>query len=306
MMTNIALLRNVLCLGVWMIFGIADASATGAVECVLKPNAGQLKVTDYRTRAQIGTLNPGDRVYTASPQGADVYIITGKKFTRLRESVLTKFGNVKFENKIDCRSPANADYPIVIDLSKGHPSADFIRVYQAFGFAFPDDLKPSDLKRLNLEKPSHKCSSLFDDLSFSKTAFETYKAEGFSLVQLCNVLRVGSIIFHPETGQRLPTYVERQDNEITDESLFMAPRCFARGQTKVHGVEAWMWPIGCTINYHPWSGRRLNSEEIEFFTREMRILGGGYKGGELRDVQNLVGGANRRTLGRIENIPRIR
>jgi hypothetical protein len=52
-------------------------------------------------------------------------------------------------------------------------------------------------------------------------------------------------------------------------------------------------PIGCAVNYDPWSGRRLSPEEVALFTRELSIYVGANKGGDLEDVQVVVGGANR-------------
>jgi hypothetical protein len=155
-------------------------------------------------------------------------------------------------------------------------------------------------------RPSYTCGEDFDGLAFSKSTFDIYKAEGFDLTKLCVVLTSGAILLDPETGQRLPTYVEWQDNEIDHERLFFVPPCFARGVAWEERKEyvGWMGPIGCIVRFHPWSGRPLNKEEIEFFTKNLRILAGGPKGGETEDVENLVGGANRRELSseKIEEI----
>jgi hypothetical protein len=218
------------------------------------------------------------------------HIIIGDKFVRIREDVDTKLGKQTFGDKLDCRSPADTHYPVVIDLNNDTRRKNAFRwIFEAFGI----DLAAGVVD--NLPKSLVKCPTLLDSV-ISKPVFEHYQAEGFSLTQLCMILDSGSIIFNPETGQRLPTYVELENGQITPEYLFVAPACFARGRTKLSGDEAWMSPIGCKVNYQPWSGRRLSSDEVEFFTREMKLLAGGAKGQDEADVENLVGGVSRRYL----------
>jgi hypothetical protein len=79
----------------------------------------------------------------------------------------------------------------------------------------------------------------------------------------------------------------------------------ARGKTAVErqNFSAIMNPVGCTFNFHPWSGRRLSPEETKFFTKEASLVAAGDAGEVLEDSNDLAADASRRaTSAKIEAI----
>jgi hypothetical protein len=151
-----------------------------------------------------------------------------------------------------------------------------------------------------IKSQPHKCFSVGAGhlgIDLSEQAFAPYRSKGFDLKNLCMVLTSGQIRFDPETGQRLPTYViihhYRQNdgtisNFASDELLFYAPPCFARGKITRGNLFAQMKPLGCTVEYHPWSGRKLSSEESRFFTENALLIVAGDAGDLAEDSKNLA------------------
>ena len=261
-------------------FFMASSSNAETLECTLKPAAGTLTVTDEKTKAPVATLKPGDFVYSRWHENAPLwaFVIKNGKFKQV-EGLTSEV--------LDCIETAAGDYPIVFKDIEG-----VIELYNQFGIAANPELYDQDRKRL--PKLPHQCWSVgagHMGMELTAEAFAPYKKAGFDLKNLCMVLTSGQIRFDPETGKRLPTYVisykfpDADGADLSDELPFFAPSCFARGKTKVEPKKnsALMNPLGCQVNFHPWSGRRLNAEEVAFFTREARLWAAGDAGEALED-----------------------
>ena len=97
-------------------------------------------------------------------------------------------------------------------------------------------------------------------LSVSTEYLDRYKSRGFSLNSLCMAL-VSGIIFDPESGKRLPTYLKvdlkKYDEDkgepgaATDELPLEVPDCFRRGLPY----------SDCSMNYKFFTGKPLTVEE---------------------------------------------
>jgi hypothetical protein len=95
-----------------------------------------------------------------------------------------------------------------------------------------------------------------------------YREAGFTLNSLCLGL-MGSSLFNPETGRRLPTHIvvnpkslstgKIQDVDATYEHPLELPSCFRRALAYAD----------CTFNYDRLTGERLSPEK----TQEFRELG---------------------------------
>ena len=94
------------------------------------------------------------------------------------------------------------------------------------------------------------------DISVTAKFLARHKARGFSLQSLCLALHSG-IMFNPETGARLPTFILRNPaslndpepnrSDLTNEIPLSAPRCFARGTPLTD----------CKLRFDPLTGRPL-------------------------------------------------
>jgi hypothetical protein len=95
----------------------------------------------------------------------------------------------------------------------------------------------------------------------------------YNFHKLCLVMRSGVIRFDPESGQRLPSfiminreYLAKGDGyeglAISDEIPLVAPPCLNKGDfDQATSFAAKLSLSGCSMRYHPWSGRELNEEE---------------------------------------------
>jgi hypothetical protein len=204
------------------------------------------------------------------------------------------------EDMVDCDSAGRSDvYPIVFEGLKGR-----VELFSQFGIEVSPTLV--DEKRTQLPELRHKCFYIGDghiEMALTEETFALYKKYGFNLNNLCMVLTSGQIRFDPETGKRLPTYVIDDKIDITDELPFYAPPCFARGRLTLKQFDAEMNPLGCKVNYHPWSGRPLNTREKIFFTKVALLIAGGEAGDAQADSQNFAADPNRRAShARIEAV----
>ncbi len=94
------------------------------------------------------------------------------------------------------------------------------------------------------------------DISVTAKFLARHRARGFSLQSLCLALHSG-IMFNPETGARLPTFILRNPaslnnpepnrSDLTNEIPLSAPRCFARGTPLTD----------CKLRFDPLTGRAL-------------------------------------------------
>jgi hypothetical protein len=124
----------------------------------------------------------------------------------------------------------------------------------------------------------------------------------------------GGIHYDPETGQRVATYafvqIGRNANgtkwsEIGASLPFIAPPCFGHGKVTLKQKEnlVWIAPVGCTVRYHPYTGRKLAEDEVALFTNEMVLFYSNVKGGDSEDTKNLSADSSRRlTSAKIEAI----
>jgi len=171
-------------------------------------------------------------------------------------------------------------------------------------FGIQNDPATANKPRTKLPRLPNTCFYVGDGhigMELTDQTLTSYTKLGFNINNLCMVLTSGQIRFNPETGERLPTYVIADDikdmkgpgkpgTALSDEYLFIAPECFSKGNTVVQPDQfsAEMKPVGCKVNYHPWSGRKLGPEEVEFFTREARLGAAGDAGDVLEDSHNIA------------------
>jgi hypothetical protein len=260
-------------------------------ECVMKADASG---DGWR-------VGKGERIYNrwANDIGLSLHVIANGQFKEVSgvDPAL-----------VDCKGAAGTGaYPVVFSGVEGRA-----QLAREFGILF--DPAAVDKDRKVLTKLPHKCFYIGDGhvgMEISKDAFEPYAKQGFSLATLCLALTSGQIRFDPETGARLPTYVFADKPNpsgpafISDEYPFFVPKCFGKGKTDVQPsrFSATMKPIGCTVNYHPWSGRKLNDDEVKFFTLHASLRAAGDAGTANEDSDNLAGDASRRlSAAKIEAI----
>jgi hypothetical protein len=263
-------------------------------ECVLKQESS---ISDEKTGASLGTLKRGDRVYSRWGEESPpwMYIVKNGNFQPVE--------GIQY-SMLDCDTPrADAEYPIVFKGLVGR-----VQLYKEFGIEA--DPVAYNSARDQLPPMPHKCFYIGDGfmgMELSEATFAAYKEKGFSLENVCMVLRSGQVRFDPETGARLPTYVivdgSGKEASITDELLFQAPSCFARGTLSKGQFSATLNPIGCKVNYHPWSGRKLDPSEVAFFTSKTLLIGAGDAGDVKEDSANLANDPNKQaTAARIQAI----
>jgi hypothetical protein len=101
------------------------------------------------------------------------------------------------------------------------------------------------------------------------------------LAKLCLMLASGEVRYDPETGKRLATYLFSGWPEYftPEEFLLEVPSCFKEGEivgmgTYWHRFKA----VGCTFNFHPWTGRRLGAAENRAFKTAFLVSAGGEAG----------------------------
>ena len=111
------------------------------------------------------------------------------------------------------------------------------------------------------------------DISFSNKFFAKYKAQGFSRRSLCMAL-VSQVRFDPESGERLPTYIisnaeEMQESgddvgsaTVSHESPLAVPRCFWSALPYSE----------CEINYDMISGKKVSAETTAAYKQLGQLL----------------------------------
>jgi hypothetical protein len=188
-------------------------------------------------------------------------------------------------------------YPVVLKGVEGR-----VKLFQEFGIQ--NSPVGIDANRSVLPRQPHKCFYIGDGhigMELTARTYQQYAQAGFDSDTLCMVLTSGQIRFDPETGERLPTYVIADSDgsggstALGSELPFYAPSCFSRGRTRVERqrLSATTHPLGCTVNFHPWSGRRLSPQEVAFFTRTAALQAGGDAGEIMEDSNNLARDASR-------------
>ncbi len=119
-----------------------------------------------------------------------------------------------------------------------------------------------------VKKFANRCHYYGDggnDISVSDAMLRHYQGKGFSLNSLCMAL-VSGVLFDPETGARLPSYIvvdEKSLREmgfaeagvISEELPLDVPRCFSRGLPY----------SDCTFNFHPQTGAKLGQETSDWY-----------------------------------------
>jgi hypothetical protein len=169
-----------------------------------------------------------------------------------------------FANYLDCTaSILHSEYPLLFFNLK-----DLID----FGIRWPTTGAASDLGiRCPYQGDKHT-------LSLSRALVERYTSKQFSLDKLCLMLATGRVRFDPRSGRRLPTYLFPgwPSYGFHEEFLLDVPECFREGA--IHGMGTHVVsfrPTGCQLNYHPWSGRKLNQEEADAYAQLLEIAAGG-------------------------------
>lgn len=271
----------------------ATLSFADVRECTLRSDR---QIKEEKTGASI-QLKRGDRVYSRWGENAPgwMYIVKGGSFEQI--------AGLQYD-ALNCGDVAlGSEFPVVLKGLSGR-----VQLYKQFGIV--DDPVATNPERDQLPSMKSKCFYIGDGfmgMELTDNAFAAYKEKGFSLDNICMVLRSGQVRFHPETGVRLPTYVivdgQGRDASISDELLFQAPSCFARGTLKKSQFGAELKPLGCTVNYHPWSGRKLAPNEVAFFTSQASLHAAGDAGDVKEDSDNLANDPNKQaTTARIQAI----
>ena len=297
----------------FLITGMFSASAhADTMECVLKETAGNVVVRGAQTLKPVATLKPGDHVYERWPSPPDFFIISRGKFVEVDGLA---------DTQIDCDgSGRSGEYPVVFQDDAG--TQDLFRefgILNKFACYYTnwDVLRDKSFNETcrGVPKQAHNCFSAGAGhlgIDLIDEAYAKYRRKNFNFDALCMALTSGQLRFDPSTGERLPTYVMiqhiKQDDGkvstfISDELPFYVPSCFAKGRITKENLGATLRPLGCTVGYHPWSGRKLSPGERRFFTREASLRVAGDAGDSTEDSQNLAQDSNRAaTAAKIEAI----
>ena len=291
--------------------GVAVAGSQPAfatrLECRLKENAGAIAVTNPLTKEPIATLLSGDLIYSSNkfdPAGqgsGPLLILKGGKLLEIAEDLY---------DRINCEPPPHSVFPIVV---QGNNIDQLRLLYREFGHAnlymlmstgslVQGPRKVAQTKHVFCSYTYRRDGFTSDhepdysDRVVDAQVFEKYKKMGFSLIQLCMVLEGSGVLFDPETGRRMPTYVMVNDGEMEPETLLEPPPCFAKGRTVFNkkNILLTMFPSGCRFNYHPHSGRRLSEEEANVLSRETVFLYSPIKGASEEDSKGLSKDETRR------------
>jgi hypothetical protein len=267
---------------------VSANTAHAFYDCVVKGAANStlpVYKKDSREPKVIATVKPGSVFYT-SHHVPFFDLLLLHKFDG--KATFTEFGYMEAKY-LDCDgNGTTAEYPIVIRSAH--------ELTNAFGLVGDHDQKR------NLQHEKNRCfweGEADLDLSISDAFFAPYREKGFPIANLCLALKAGGEIrFDPETGTRMPTYV-RLGTPFNDEYLLIVPSCLARGKfQKVNGsvTFARLRPIGCRLNFHPWSGRPLSRELAEALSKVFVLLVGGAAGVVNEDSKALAAQAPSRIL----------
>jgi TPR repeat protein len=215
----------------------------------------------------IGTASAGQPFYMDRWWGVekDQSGAEWSRISELSDKILKEVGVVKSED-LDC-SHKNDEYPVVLNSAK---------TLWPLGIDF-------NFKGSGQRAGFHRCfyngdgQNALVDLSLSRKFLVPYRAKAFDFRKLCLVMRAGIIRFDPETGRRLatfimtdPEYLNKGDEylglAISEENPIEVPECFNKGEIEQpNPFSARLTLTGCSMKYHPWSGRSLTEWEQAFW-----------------------------------------
>jgi hypothetical protein len=281
MVRHVALLSLLIGMNPAQAYIIYDCVVIGPANSTLPVYGGTL----VEQAMIVATVPPGSVFYTRNriPYYVQPGVLAVHNFDGKGD--FAEIGYMKAEH-LDCDgNGTTAEYPIVIQNGR--------ELSAAFGLVGNHELE----RRVRHAKNRCFWKGAADvDLSISDEFFSPYKKEGFSLKTLCLSLKAeDQIRFDPETGARMPTYA-RLGTPFNGEYLLIAPSCLARGKFVESDIFVQLLPIGCRVNFHPWSGRRLNDAIAEAFTKFLELFVGGEAGGVNEDSKALAAQAPSRIL----------
>jgi hypothetical protein len=157
-------------------------------------------------------------------------------------------------------------YPIVLDhIQLG-----------ALGFERGDALPTNG--RQHPRVFSKRCPDDFD-INLKPSRLRVYESKGLTLKHVCTALGLeayddgrGGLIYHPETGAHLITYVLPNSPDVSEATLEV-PSCFGRRPVRegrysfvtssgTYTHTSWAIDLhGCNLRYAPDTGRRLSTKE---------------------------------------------
>ncbi|MCC0041424.1 MAG: hypothetical protein H6880_04570 [Rhodobiaceae bacterium] len=215
-----------------------------------------------------------------------------------------------FRRHLDCGDHREGDaFPIIFESAK-----EMIPT----GIVVPWSLSPEP-------KLEHECFYYGDGgygMSLSDDLVKAYTARGYTLEQLCIVLRTADLKYDPETGERLPTFVvvdpkalaqAKQSGffegfEATPEMPLHAPDCFAHSNAQMPGSGYATLDIACDIRFDPWTGVELSPLEQAYYKKNvvLRIEGDAGPSGVIGGKELIVSGQNRATNASIRMVTTFR
>lgn len=237
---------------VLLLAGVSDATAAEATRCLIAdPTDRALNVRDA----------PGGKVINRLRNGREVeiqelgYDDKARPWARVSGHYKGQWRNWGwvFHRYLDCRSPAD-EVPV---QTQGYPLV-FTRAedVKQLGFVLAD-YGPDGQSVAHFANRCHYYGDGGNDISISAEMLRVYEGRGFTLSSLCMAM-VSGILFDPETGTRLPSYLVVDEKSLremgfaeagvlSEELPIDVPACFARGL-----------PLSdCAFNYHPRTGVKL-------------------------------------------------
>ncbi|MGI9351371.1 MAG: hypothetical protein ACR2O3_07395 [Rhizobiaceae bacterium] len=210
---------------------------------------------------------------------------------------------------LDCNENVGTDkYPIVFDGAAG---------LTKFGFALYG-YERDGRKEITLPYQCYYYGDGGYSLSMKKSVMADFKKRGFSEEKVCLLLRVEKLRFHPENGQRLPTYVVANLEKLkesyslgyaeagvtAEELMLVVPNCYRKGSFSAYGPVIMSMTLGCKMNFDPWTGIKLSKIEQRFYKKNVKLWIDGAAGpsGELASKELLVSAKNRVTQADIQAV----
>jgi hypothetical protein len=236
-------------------------------ECLVSdPTGTPLNVRQSPNGSVIGTLRNGQGVALARTSEPWV------KISRVLDGRLTEIGWV-WNKYVDCNAErVRSTFPIYI-----RNIDQLVDIGVAWWDAQQTERYASQKSQFTLcpyQGEGHT-------LAVSNDIKAAHEAKGFSFAKVCLMLATGSVRYDPETGERLPTYLFAgwPDYGFPEEYLLKIPSCFKSG--RIDGMGTY-WhkfhPSGCKLNYHPWTGRRLDASETQAYSVALLVDAGGEAG----------------------------
>jgi hypothetical protein len=275
-------IRHVVIPAFLVLFLMNGRAIADTAECIIKPGP-PIATKDQKTGFAIGHLKSDDFVYARWPQDTSFQLFS------IHQNAFREISGVD-PSRVECHaSGSDKQYPVVFTGVEGRKTVldNFGIYYGEFG------------KRPKLPFSCPDIGAGYAGAGITATTMKRYRARGFNIRTLCMALTSGQVRFDPETGRRLPTYVVIDRNvdgvaSISPEVPFEAPACFSRGVANFRGLAATMSPLGCSVKYHPWSGRKLSENEAMFFTKNAVLKAAGDAGDAIEDSKKLAADPNRR------------